>query len=106
MILRISKGSFDVTRGAEVERRLRESETSLRPALQKMRGMRWYWVGIDRQHGYMTNTSLWDTREDAEKMSGLKEMLELRAIFEVMEVKFEVMTNHDVLWEAYRVRVL
>ena len=106
MIVRISKGSFDARRADEVEERLRESETRLRPALQKLRGMRWYWVGIDRDQGYITNTSLWDTLEDAQQMSTLREMLDLRAVFEALEVKFEPITNHEVLWEAWRERVL
>ncbi|HUJ28753.1 MAG TPA: hypothetical protein VLW85_22185 [Myxococcales bacterium] len=99
MVVRISKGRFDKARGTEVEQRLRESERSLRPALQRLAGLRAYWVAIDHEQGFMTNTSLWDTREHAAQMSGLKEMLALRSVFEGAGVVFEVITNHDLLWE-------
>ena len=99
MIVRISKGRFDLARGAEVEARLRESERSLRPAILKLAGLRAYYVGLDARLGYMTNTSLWDTLEDAQRMSSLPEMLALRGTFESAGVQFEPITNHDLLWK-------
>ena len=99
MIIRISKGQFDAARLGEVEERLRFSETSLRPAILALPGMLEYWVGIDRSAGFMTNTSLWDTLEHAQQMSRLPEMLALRAVFEGAGVRFETITNHEVLWK-------
>jgi len=52
----------------EVERRLERSEHSLRPAIERLAGNRGYYVGIDRKSGTMTNTSLWESLEDAQAM--------------------------------------
>jgi hypothetical protein len=99
VIVRISKGQFDPARASEVEARLRESEASLRPAILRLPGMLHYYVGLDRAAGFMTNTSLWDSLEHAQQMSSLPEMLALRAVFEGAGVRFEPITNHELLWK-------
>ena len=98
MVIRISKGHFDPQRVADVDRLLRESEATLRPALLALPGLQAYHVGIDATGCAMTNTSLWDTREHAMQMASLQAMLDLRARFEALGVRFEDITNHQVLW--------
>jgi quinol monooxygenase YgiN len=98
MVARISLGSFEPERADEVERRLAESELSLRPAIEKLTGNRGYLAGIDRKSGTMTNTSLWESLEAAEAMATLPEMLALRDTFEALGVRFQPITNHQVLW--------
>ena len=100
MVVRISKGHFDAQRAGEVARLLRESEASLRPALLALPGLLAYHVGIDVPGGAMTNTSRWDTREHALQMASLQEMRDLRGRFEALGVRFEEITNHEVLWSA------
>jgi len=100
MVVRISKGRFEPQRAAEVERLLRESEVALRPALRALPGLVAYHVGVDRAGSAMTNTSLWESRERAMQMASLREMQELRARFEALGVRFDEITNHEVLWSA------
>ena len=100
MVVRISKGRFDPRQAAEVERLLRESEASLRPALRALPGLVAYHVGIDAAASAMTNTSLWESRERAMQMASLREMQELRTRFEALGVRFDEITNHEVLWSA------
>jgi hypothetical protein len=97
-VVRISKGSFAPTDLAEAERLLGESEAALRSALEALPGLIHYYVGIDRQHGYMTNVSVWDSLEHARQMDTLPAMLAQRPILESAGVRFEVITNHETLW--------
>jgi hypothetical protein len=98
MVTRISIGWFDASRSAEVAAMLNESEKSLRPAISKLRGNKYYFVGLDKEKGAITNTSLWDTLEDAQQMATLPEMLALREKFEALGITFNPITNHEELW--------
>jgi hypothetical protein len=97
-VVRISKGKFDPARLGDAERQLLESETSLREPLTALRGLVHYYVGIDREHGYLTNVSVWETLEDARQMDSLQEMLAQRPLLEAAGVSFELITNHETLW--------
>jgi hypothetical protein len=97
-VVRISKGKVDRATVAEVERLLTESEAALRKPLQALNGLRHYYVGIDREQGYLTNVSVWDTLEDAHQMDSLQPMLAQRPILEAAGVSFEAITNHETLW--------
>jgi hypothetical protein len=46
----------------------------------------------------MTNTSIWETLEDAQQMATLPEMLALRERFEALNITFNPITNHEELW--------
>lgn len=96
--VRISKGKFDLSRLAQAEQALAESERALRDALQRLPGLLHYYVGIDREHGYLTNVSIWDSLAHAHQMDALAEMLAQRPILEAAGVAFELITNHDTLW--------
>ncbi len=67
-VVRISKGSFNTARLADVETLLAESETVLPGPLQDLHGLLHYYVGIDRGHGQLTNVSVWRSLEDAHQM--------------------------------------
>jgi hypothetical protein len=97
-VVRISKGKFDLARLAEAERLLRESERALREPLQALPGLLHYYVGIDRERGYLTNVSVWDSPAHAKQMDSLQAMLAQRPILEAAGVGFEVITNHETLW--------
>jgi hypothetical protein len=97
-VVRISKGSFDPSRLAEAERLLAEGEESLRTPLTELHGLVHYYVGIDREQGYLTNVSVWETVEDAHQMDSLAQMLAQRPILEGAGVTFETITNHETLW--------
>jgi hypothetical protein len=98
MIVRISKGSFPLDRLADAEAALAASEDALRDAITQMPGLVHYYVGIDRDAGQLTNTSVWDSIEHAAAMAGLAEMLAQRPVMEATGVTFEPITNHDTLW--------
>ena len=55
----------------EAESSLAASEDALRDALEAMPGLVHYYVAIDREHGQLTNVSVWDTLEHAQAMSSL-----------------------------------
>jgi hypothetical protein len=97
MIVRISKGRFDLERVDEVERLLAASEEALRAPLRELPGLLHYYVGIDRDAGTVTNTSVWDTIEHARVMNELRPMLAQRPLLEGAGVVLEQVTNHEVL---------
>ena len=96
-VVRISKGQF-VSDSAEAERLLSDSEASLRESIENLNGLLHYYVGIDREHGYLTNVSVWETLEDAHQMDSLQAMLAQRPILEAAGVSFEPITNHETIW--------
>ncbi|HET8626931.1 MAG TPA: hypothetical protein VFL91_05910 [Thermomicrobiales bacterium] len=98
MIVRISKGRFDPEHFAAAARLLAESEEALRDALGALPGLVHYYVGIDQEHGQLTNVSIWDSLAHARQMDTLAPMLAQRPILEGAGVTFEVITNHETLW--------
>jgi hypothetical protein len=97
-VVRISKGRFDPANMNEAERLLIDSEAALREPLQQLRGLVHYYVGIDREHGFLTNVSIWETLEDAYQMDSLQAMLDQRPILQAAGISFEQITNHHTLW--------
>ncbi len=99
-IVRISMGYFQAEQADKVESMLNhEFKNLLIPAIQKLKGNLGYFVGIDKDKLVMTNTSFWATKEDAQQMATLKEMLQMRETFEALGLKFIEISNHEVLWE-------
>jgi hypothetical protein len=97
-VVRVSKGRFDLTNLDQAERLLAASEQALREPLRQLAGLLHYYVGIDREHGYVTNVSVWETLEDAHQMDTLTAMLAQRPILEQAGVTFEPITNHETIW--------
>jgi hypothetical protein len=98
MVVRISKGKFDVTSVAAAELLLVESERALREPLTQLSGLLHYYVAIDRVKGYLTNVSVWDSVEHAHQMDTLAAMLAQRPLLEAAGVQFEAITNHEAVW--------
>ena len=97
-VVRISKGRFELAHLATAERLLAESERALRGPLSQLAGLLHYYVGIDRERGFLTNVSVWDTLEHAHQMDTLAAMLAQRPILEAAGIGFEPITNHETLW--------
>jgi hypothetical protein len=97
-VVRISKGKFDLANLEEAERRLAESEVALRQPLEGLTGLVHYYVGIDRELGYLTNVSVWEILKDAHQMDSLQPMLAQRPILEAAGITFEQISNHETLW--------
>ena len=99
-IVRISLGYFQPEQTEKVESMLEnEFKKSLIPAIKKLKGNNSYHVGIDKEKNTLTNVSFWNSIEDAKQMATLKEMLDMRATFEALEIKFIEITNHEIVWE-------
>jgi hypothetical protein len=97
-VVRISHGRFDPAKMDEAEQLLIDSEPALREPLQQLRGLVHYYVGIDREQGFLTNVSVWETLEDAHQMDSLQAMLDQRPILQAAGISFEPITNHDTVW--------
>jgi hypothetical protein len=97
-VVRVSKGKFNLADIAAAERLLAESERALREPLSRLSGLLHYYVGIDREAGYLTNVSVWESLEAAHQMDTLQAMLAQRPLLERAGVTFEVITNHETLW--------
>src|ERR1041384_2554012 len=98
MVVRISKGKIQLDRLVEAEQLLVQSERDLRSALEALDGLLHYYVGIDREKGFLTNVSIWSSLEAAHQMDRLQEMLAQRPILEAAGVQFELNSNHETLW--------
>jgi hypothetical protein len=97
-VVRSSIGRIDPARTDEIIAALEASEAMLRPAIGALPGLIAYFVGIDRETSTITNTSVWQTREQAMAMSTLSEMAALRTTFERLGVIFQPVSNFDTLW--------
>jgi hypothetical protein len=96
--VRISNGHFDFSKLAEVERAFAASQSALRESLEKLPGLIHFYAGIDREKGYVTNVSVWDSLEAAKQLNTFQPMLDQRPVMEAAGVTFEPITNHEMLW--------
>jgi len=55
---------------------MRKAEEELK-GVQKLKGLRAYFAGVDRARSQLTNVSVWDSAENAEQMSSFQPMLDL-----------------------------
>jgi hypothetical protein len=97
-VVRISNGRIDPANMDEAEQLLIDSEAALREPLQQLRGLVHYYVGIDREQGFLINVSVWETLKDAHQMDSLQAMLDQRPILQAAGISFEPITNHDTVW--------
>jgi hypothetical protein len=100
MVIRISNGSFEKDKVAEVEQALQDGRDLLYPAIARLPGLIAFYVAIDRRTGHVTNTSLWESFEAADQMRTLPEMLSERSRVNALGVEFDTITNHDLLWDV------
>ena len=66
-VVRISLGRFDPSKYEEIRRLLAESQTILVPVIRTLRGNLAYYVGLDRENSAMSNVSIWETAEEADR---------------------------------------
>jgi hypothetical protein len=65
MFIRVTTGTFDPSREAEVQR---WGEEEFIPALRRLPGFRGYYGGVDREGGRIVAISRWETREQADAL--------------------------------------
>ena len=97
-VVRISKGRFDPGRLPAVREALAAGEAALRDPITALPGLIHYYVGIDEEHGQLTNVSVWQSGGHARQMDSLTAMLAQRPLMEAVGVVFEPITNHETLW--------
>ncbi len=97
-VIRVSRGSFDPSRFAEIEAANRKTSEYLVPAITQLPGLLHYFAGVSPD-GTMVNVSIWDTVEHAVQMETLKEMTVIaRGEMEAVGVTFEKIVNYPIAW--------
>jgi hypothetical protein len=97
-VVRVSRGSFDPSRYAEVEAMNKKTAEYLIPAIQGLPGLIRYYTGVSPE-GSMVAVSLWDSDEHATQLNRLKEMIvDARGEAEAVGVTFTPIVNYPVNW--------
>jgi len=79
---------------------MRKAEEELK-GVQKLKGLRAYFAGVDRARSQLTNVSVWDSAENAEQMSSFQPMLDLGKRFAARGATFlRPIPNFDCLWQC------
>jgi hypothetical protein len=98
-VVRISRGTFDPARLADVEQMTRDTGEFLMPAIRALPGLLAYYACVAPE-GSLAHVSLWDTDEHADQMGALKEMVvDARAAAEAAGVVFAPIVNHPIVWQ-------
>jgi hypothetical protein len=97
-VVRLSHGTFDPARLAEVERMSQKTAEYLIPAIRKLRGLIHYFAVISPTGSYI-HVSIWESDADAQQMSKLKEMIvDARREAEALGMQFSPILEHPVSW--------
>jgi hypothetical protein len=97
-VVRVSRGSFDPARFAEVQAMTVATGRYLIPAITKLPGLISYYAGASPD-GSVVHVSVWESEEKAQQMGRLKEMIvDARAEAEQAGVAFIPIVNYPVDW--------
>jgi hypothetical protein len=97
-VMRISRGTFDSSRFAEVEQMTQATAAYLIPAIRKLPGLVSYFAGASPD-GSIVHVSIWDTKAHAAQMGSLKEMtVDARRDAEQAGVTFLPIVTYPVAW--------
>jgi len=97
-VVRVSRGTFDPARFADVERMSQKTGEYLVPAIRKLRGLIHYFAAVSPTGSYI-HVSIWESDADASQMGRLKEMIvDARRDAEALGVQFTPIVNHPVSW--------
>jgi len=98
-VVRISRGRFRPERYEEVLRLAEASAVPLIPALEQLRGLLYYFAGVDPATNTFVNVSIWSDLTAAKQMDTLGPMLAQRPIMEKGGVQFDKIANYEPLWK-------
>ena len=97
-VVRVSRGSFDPGRFAEVDAVNKKVSEYLVPAIRRLPGLIHWYAGVSPE-GSIVNISVWDSSDHAAQMDGLKEMAVIaRGEMEAVGVTFTPIVNYPVNW--------
>ena len=97
-IVRVSRGTFDPARFAEVQAMTIATGRYLVPAISRLPGLISYYAGASPD-GSMIHVSIWDSDQHANQMGRLKEMIvDARNDAEKAGVSFLPIVNYPVDW--------
>jgi hypothetical protein len=97
-VVRVSRGSFDPSRFAEVDAVNNKVSEYLIPAIRQLPGLIHWYAGVSPE-GSIVNASVWDSDEHAAQMGQLKEMtVDARGEMEAVGVTFTPIVNYPVNW--------
>jgi hypothetical protein len=97
-VMRVSRGSFDPGRFAEVDAVNTKVSEYLIPAISALPGLIHFYAGTSPA-GSMVMTSFWDSDQHAAQMDTLKEMTVIaRGEMEAVGVTFIPIVNYPVNW--------
>lgn len=97
-VVRVSPGTFDPARYAEVQEMNVRISSYLVPAISALPGLISFHAGV-APSGSMVHVSVWDTEEHARQLDGLREMVVVaRAEAEAAGVTFGRIANHPIDW--------
>jgi len=98
-VVRISKGRFPPERYEEELRLAEASAVPLIPALEQLRGLLYYFAGVDPATNTFVNVSISSDLTAAKQMDTLGPMLAQRPIMEKGGVQFDKIANYEPLWK-------
>jgi hypothetical protein len=97
-VVRLSRGSFDPSRWAEVDAVNTKVSEYLIPAITRLPGLIHFWAGVSPD-GSTVNVSVWDSDEHAAQMGELKEMtVDARGEMLAVGVTFIPIVNYPIGW--------
>ena len=97
-VVRVSRGSFDPSRFAEVDAVNKKTSEYLIPAIRQLPGLIHCYAGVSPE-GSIVQVSIWDTDEHAAQLGRLKEMIvDARREMEAAGVTFTPIVNYPVNW--------
>lgn len=97
-VVRVSRGTFDPSRFAEVEVMNQKTSEYLIPAIQRLPGLIHMYTGVSPQ-GSIVQVSVWDSDEHASQLDHLTEMTVVaRGEAEAAGVTFTPIVNYPIDW--------
>jgi hypothetical protein len=97
-VVRISRGSFDPSRFAEIGEANMEASQYLVPAIERLPGLIHWYAGVSPA-GSIVNVSVWDSDAHAAQMDDLREMaVDARGKMEALGVAFIPIVNYPISW--------
>jgi hypothetical protein len=99
-VVRVSILHCPPERLAEVEALMKAAEVPL-SGIRKLKGLKAYFAGVDREKSQLTNVSVWESEADAQQMASFQPMLDLAKDFMKIEGLSFVrpIPNFDVIWQ-------